>query len=83
MKFYTCKYPILKTHTPEGKEFWPIGTAFTIECINGSYLDLIPVSGPMKKGEALIMIDFKMLEFGFTEQDFLVKGKSNGRKIVS
>ena len=68
MKFYTNKYPIKYAifKKDEPAKDLETGCIFTIDGINGDFVDLKPVSDI---GVETVNVSCKMLEFGFTESD--------------
>jgi len=70
--FFVSKYPVDVGYEKENskKITAPVGTIFTITCINGDFFGLMPI----KKIPNMIsatMVSSGVLSLGFTEQDHI------------
>lgn len=72
MKFYVCKFPIFKDFGKDDKPmYWPVGTAFRIECLNGDCFELSPVSKGNSDTTITPCVSVSTLRFAFNEQEFI------------
>ena len=75
-KFYVSKYKI-KLWTRNDEEYIPIGTIFTIDCLNGNCFDLKPIKPFDDEAIKVINVEPNMLKIAFTEQDFINETNQN------
>ena len=69
MKFYTNLHKIIDGFDPETdtNTFIDVGTIFKIDYMDGYNVKLMRIDG--KKSDNILMIDPKMMKFGFKESD--------------
>ena len=87
MKFYVNKHPIhdgwSENSNNEEPKYIPVGTVFTIECINGNGFEMKPIDKKLCAGNRYF-VDPPMLSIAFSETDYIPQpeGRQMTKKII-
>ncbi len=77
-KFYSCKHPVVIGQNEKDEPITlPVGSVFDIKSMSGDHVHLspvkqVPVAKPLYFGlPGHITVSVGLLQFGFTENDFI------------